>query len=217
MDLVGYVFRKALSRNKICYNPSIDQVIDFQLNPTIIYNSIPHFSKYFEELKGHNVLLSRGLMEMLKPSIQRRIACLKSPEIGVHVRRGDFGNSDLLEQLHFYRDAILKIRDKYGQNLQASIFSDGYEHELKLLLALPRVSIFRAETDIEDLIALSQSKFIVTSLGSTFSYWAAFLSGATIIHSPRFSGQPVRWGTVNEEDGFWIERPGEVFAESRIY
>jgi hypothetical protein len=35
-----------------------------------------------------------------------------------------------------------------------------------------------------DMLVLSKSKIIITSMGSTFSYWAAFLSDADVINNP---------------------------------
>jgi hypothetical protein len=60
------------------------------------------------------------------------------------------------------------------------------------------ISMVEGNTDIVDLLLMSKSKVIVTSAGSTFSYWAGFLSDAVIIMHPDHIYSPIRPSTVDE-------------------
>jgi hypothetical protein len=76
---------------------------------------------------------------------------------------------------------LKQIRVKIGWCIPATIYSDGLESELKDILNLPQVELAEQKSDILDLIELSQSRILITSVGSSFSYWASFISkGITI-------------------------------------
>lgn len=69
---------------------------------------------------------------------------------------------------------------------------DGLEHELKVLLRLEKVATVQGYAEIVDMLLLSRSKIVVTSAGSTFSYWSGFLSNAPIILHPDHIHEPIR-------------------------
>lgn len=206
-DLAGFIFRVLVRRNGIKFNPSVHETFLEPQYHTVVFNKLPHSSRYFSELKGHSEVIREALNNMIVPGIQKKIKQQPAPEIGVHVRRGDFIKGSFIESIDFFKNAILYLRSTYNQDLKAVIFSDGYNHELQELLDLPGTSLFKGETDIEDLIVLSRSKFIITSLTSTFSYWAVFLSEAVAIYNPLYEGQPIRWDVITRESGFLIESP----------
>src|SRR5688500_1341685 len=135
-DLAGYYFRRIFRRNGILYNPPLNQMPVESHIHTIIFNTIPHSGHYFKELKGHNLIIKQALMAMIVRPIRERLQKTKGPDIGVHVRLGDFQVSNSSEKMTFYIDAINFIRQQYGENLSVVIFSDGYEEQLKELLSL---------------------------------------------------------------------------------
>lgn len=206
-DLIGYTFRSLLGKNGIKYNPPIHESYLEPHYHTVIFNKLPHSSRYFSELKGHSELIRDALINMIVSRIQIKINHQHPPEIGIHVRRGDFIKGSFIESLDFFKKAILFLRSTYSPKLNAIIFSDGYNYELQELLNMPDTTLYKGETDIEDLIVLSRSKFIVTSLTSTFSYWAVFLSDAVALYNPLYDGQPIRWEQLKRESDFLIESP----------
>lgn len=114
--------------------------------------------------------------------------------IGVHVRRSDFrelapGESlgrhcNVRTPLAYYVDVVNRLRALRGKPLPVTVFTDGREEDLQALLDLPGVRMAAPARDIVDLIRLSRSRCIVTSAGSTFSYWAAYMSNAPVITHP---------------------------------
>ena len=122
---------------------------------------------------------------------------LTSPEIGLHVRRGDFrkladgetfGEDGCVQTpLEYFIDVVRKIRKGAQSELPVTVFSDARKNELEQLLKLGNVYFSEKRKDIIDLLWLSKSKIIVCSPSSTFSYWAAFLSSAYVVHHPFFN------------------------------
>jgi hypothetical protein len=212
-DFAGYYLRKILGAASWIYNPPVKDEVEEKKIKGIEFNELPHFNHYFDQLNGYNNLIAAELDKMLSPGILKRLSHIHPPAIGVHIRRGDFAGNPMLERLSFFISAILYVRNTYGNFLPVMVFSDGYEEELREILALPGVELYRGKTDIEELIMLSKSQFIITSLGSTYSYWAGFLSNAVIIHSPRYEGTPSRWSALRKEGNLIIEEPEDSFKK----
>ncbi len=55
---------------------------------------------------------------------------------------------------------------------------------LNSLFTLENISMSEGNPDIVDMVLLSRSEIIVTATGSTFSYWAGFLSDVPVILHP---------------------------------
>jgi hypothetical protein len=126
-----------------------------------------------------------GLLFELTKKIREKILALESPEIGVHIRRGDWKYSAWWIDNDYYIKRIKEIRLKTGnENLPVTIFSDGRIDEIKEILLLNNVSLAKNNEDILDIFQLSQSKYIILSRGSSFGYWAAFFSEAMVILHP---------------------------------
>src|SRR5207249_8991781 len=81
----------------------------------------------------------------------------------------------------FFIDAINFIRQKTNSLLSVTVFTDAEPDEIADILQLPEVKLAERKPDILDILLMSQSKLIVLSKSSTFSYWAAFLSDAILI------------------------------------
>lgn len=175
------------------------------VTPDVLYkfSKIPHWSNYFVGLKSSRAQAIALFNSILTDDIKSAVEKQKTPVIGVHVRMGDFRqlaeNEDfkyaagaVRTPLNYFSNIITKIRLLHGKTLPVTIFSDGYDHELKELFDLGNVSRQQGNKDIVDLILLSRSKIIVASAASTFSYWAGFLSEAPLILHPYHIHESIR-------------------------
>ena len=132
----------------------------------------------------------------------------------MHIRLGDFRKLSAGEDFarvgnvrtpdEYFLEVIQTIRHIHGSLLPVSIFSDGYKTELEQVLALPRVQWMEGNSDIVDLLLLSKSRLIVASAGSTFSYWAGFLSEGPLILHPDHIHRRIR---LNLNSDQWYEGP----------
>jgi hypothetical protein len=175
---------------------------------TFLFFKMPHYTEYFKGLDIHRPLVIQLLNEMISSTIHRQINAHKTPVIGIHVRMGDFmkpGREEELGQrgslrtpLQYFIRTIQEIRNLKNEVLPVTIFSDGSREELAVLLKLPEVSLSNGKNDLVDLILLSKSKIIVTSAGSTFSYWAGFISDAIVIMHPTYTGIKIRPGNMRD-------------------
>lgn len=182
-----------------------------------IFTNLPHWSCYFKELQPFRNQIKEIIYNITNPSILKSLDYLYTPIIGVHIRLGDFKrlekNIDFKEvgatrtPEDYFINTIQSIRKIHGSNLDVSIFSDGNEHELTNILKLPNTKLVTGNDDIVDLLLLSKSKIIITSAGSTFSYWSAFLSDAPVIMHPDHIHESIRDENTNSNfyEGALIE------------
>lgn len=168
-------------------NQSISQ------NTVYIFDQVPHWVDSFEYIKEHRNLIKKSLFAMLTNEIQIELAKHNSPAIAVHIRRGDFANlkenvdfktvGGTKTPLDYFVNIINAVRKYINKEIEVQVFSDGTEEELEVVLGLSHVKLVATKYDITDLLLMSKSKLLITSAGSSFSYWAGFLSeGAVIIH-----------------------------------
>jgi hypothetical protein len=85
--------------------------------------------------------------------------------------------------MSYYIAEITRIQNEHPDYL-FHVFSDGYPEELSSLLGFKNVVYFNSINDIVDLYQMSKSKILITSAGSTYSYWAGFLGDAEIVQHP---------------------------------
>jgi Glycosyl transferase family 11 len=188
-----------------------------------IFSSIPHWNDYFAGLKEHRELAISLLEELISEDIRQRVAGLSTPVIGVHIRMGDFRKLQAGENFSkvgavrtpedYFVDIIGSIRKINGRELPVSVFTDGYQSEFHKLFSLENIRMIEGNADIVDMLLLSKSKLIVTSAGSTFSYWSGFLSDAPLIMHPDHIHTPVRSEQVNRQS---YEGPFDVNNPDRI-
>jgi len=184
------------------------------------FDKLPHWSDYFYGLKDHRELVLRLFNNLISQDIKNKVAQLTPPIIGVHVRMGDFKKlrpGDDFSKLgvvrtpqEYYVNVINQARKLHGSELPVSVFTDGHKHELKLLLSLKNIKVVEGNPDIVDLLLLSKSKIIITSAGSTFSYWAGFLSDVPLIMHPDHiyeSIRPTSLGQEMYEGDFDLDQP----------
>ena len=209
--------------NKTILNPAIVSMGVLKNTDYIIFDRLPHWSDYFQGIKEHRFLVKTALFKNLSPSIHLILSKQTNPEIGVHVRLGDF--RELREGENFakiglvrtpfdyFKMVIKAIRNLHDNEMSVTLFSDGHPHELSPLLQLPNVKLAPVNPDIVDLIQLSKSKIIITSASSTFSSWAGFLSDAALIIHHDHVHQPIRKminnqtlfeGTIDEYKDFFL-------------
>lgn len=159
-----------------------------------VFKNIPHWSDYFSKLKPYRLEAIDVLNRIVRASILTNVAKMTPPTVGIHVRMGDFKlfnpTISFAEQgstrtpLAYFRNIIKVIQNTNNEIVSISVFSDGRISELQELLCIDNTTLIEGNKDIEDLLLLSKSKIIVVSVNSTFSYWAAFISNATIIRHP---------------------------------
>ena len=184
-----------------------------------IFSSIPHWSDYFAGLKEHRGLAILLLRKMIRKDILQRVEIMRAPCIGVHIRMGDFRKLEQGEDFRsagavrtpedYFMKVISAIREISGSDLPVSVFTDGYRQEFEKLFTMDKVEMVEGNPDIVDLLLLSRSKVIVTSAGSTFSYWSGFLSEAPLIMHPDHLHDPIRPDAVNR-----LAYEGPVFART---
>ena len=160
------------------------------------FNTWYHWSDYFNGLHDHRDLLRRRLRAMLHPRMQRMLEELEReppPVIGINVRLShflklppgkEFQGGGYRTPYEYFKGIIEGIRTIAGAPWPVTIFSDGYEKDLAPILSLPGVFRSPLRPAIIDLLLLSRSRVVVASSGSTFSYWAMFLSDAPALRHP---------------------------------
>lgn len=179
-----------------------------------VFAAIPHWSDYFAGLKDHRDLAITLLRRLIRERITRTAEQLEAPCIGVHIRMGDFRKLRAGEDFRkvgavrtpedYFVSLIQRVRELSGRELPVSVFTDGYRHEFQRLFDMENVSMVEGNADIVDLLLLSRSKLIITSAGSTFSYWSAFLANSPVIMHPDHLHASVRPIEVNRH---WYEGP----------
>jgi Glycosyl transferase family 11 len=196
------------------------------------FSAIPNWSDYFEGLKSHRELVRRLFHNLIKDSISAEVEKLPVPFIGIHVRMGDFrklGHQEDFSKVGavrtpetYFVETIQTIRNIYGADLPVTVFTDGYKSEFKELFTLPAVNLMQGNKDIVDMLLLSKSRIIVTSAGSTFSYWAGFLSDAPVILHPDHihnslrsndNGLQLYEGAINKAHGMLINSITQIRYE----
>lgn len=192
----------------------------------VVYDQIPGWSDFFEGIKEHRQLVKEELYAMLQPSLRSLLDRSHAPVIGVHIRLGDFRRLQANENFRktggvrtpqeYFRQMINRIRELKNEILPVMIFTDGHASEIAEILNLPNVSLAPANPDIIDLLLLSRSKLIITSAGSTFGYWAGFLSDAPVIMHPDHIHASLRAPEFNHRyyEGALLDNPSPILIEN---
>lgn len=219
-DLLKY------GKYELVNEPALGEIPISGKKKLFIFRAIPHWSDYFAGLKDHRELAIQLFHSILSASIAEKVKACKTPCIGIHVRMGDYRKLQQGEDfsklgvvrtpIAYFADVIQQIRTVYGSALPVSIFTDGYAHEISHLLSLDNVHLVEGNPDIVDMILLSKSQIIVTSAGSTFSYWAGFLSNAVLIMHPDHIHQSIRpeWMAQRVYEGAC--KPGDPLLRDNI-
>lgn len=191
-------YKKAQKRE-----PDVSMVEDKEtLANSYLFSAIPHYEHRFDGLKENRQLVIQLLWNVITPAIKKRVGELPPPYIGIHIRMGDFRKLKDGEEFgklgtvrtpeEYFIEIVNSIRKVQGSNLPVSVFTDGSKNELNKLFTLTNIHLIEGNNDLVDLLLLSKSKIIVTSASSTFSYWAAFISEASIITHPAYVNLKIR-------------------------
>ncbi len=175
---------------------------------------------HFGDLQGSQTFLHERLRRIAKREWLDSAARYGEVPIGINVRRGkDFADANsqadyvtrgaLRTPLDWYVAVLRKVRQIVGYPALAFVVSDGTSQDLASLLGLENVELVRSDSAISDLLILAKSRVLIGSGGSSFSAWAAFLSGAPSVTYP---GQSLQWFKVaGKESGQYV---GEFDAEA---
>ncbi len=188
-------------KKHLYHNPPIDKIdlSDFEPNElsflsVFIFSNLPHWSDYFGDIKEYQPIVKQKLLSIIRQSVFEAIFERPEPEIGIHIRMGDFKTlkpndnfstlGSVRTPLSWFMKVIEATREIAGYNVPVTVFSDGHDHELEDLLKLPNISRATAASALSDMLTLSRSKLLITSSGSTFSSWASYLGQCPTIWHP---------------------------------
>jgi hypothetical protein len=190
LDLIRSFYFKHIIKNIEFNEPSLAVMLNFK---SVVFSQIPHYSIYFKELIPYRELIKERLFDILNDNIKNIILKLDVIDVAVHIRLGDFQRlgegvdfktvGGTRTPLIYFIEEITRLKELNG-DYRFFIFSDGKESELKAVLDLDNTFFYKSENDIVDLYQMSKSKFLITSAGSTYSYWAGFLGDCKIIQHP---------------------------------
>jgi hypothetical protein len=180
--------------------PIVEPALDMPLGDVAasrqvcVFERVPPWEDYFQGLRGHEGLVSAAFHQALGDGYARLSQAAPKPTVAVHVRRSDFRElapgevlgkaCNVRTPIDFYVDVVNGLRAIAGHALPVTVFTDGRAEDVRALLDLPQVTMAAHNPDIVDLILMSQARCLVTSAGSTFSYWAAYMSEASVILHP---------------------------------
>jgi hypothetical protein len=166
------------------------------------FGEIPHWRDYFGVLRENRQLTMKLFYDMVRDDILKQANEYTAPCVGVHIRMGDYRKLQTGEDFNkvglvrtpeeYFIYVINAIRKIHGTCLPVTVFTDGYRNELEKVFSLKDISMAEGNPDIVDMLILSKSKIIVASAGSTFGYWAGFLSDAILILHPDHIHEPIR-------------------------
>ena len=158
-------------RKKLILNTSKKHVKAFEIDGEYGFNAFLH----------DHQLIYEELIKITKPKHKKGLDFDFSNSICMHIRFGDFKRYSRSTELIFFINTLLEIRKKLNSNIKCYIFSDAEDAELEELLTIENVHRITFGSSISDILALSNSKTIVASKGSTFNKWASFLGRMPII------------------------------------
>lgn len=148
---------------------------------------------FFAPFVQDHELVYRELKRIARPPHLAAFSEDEPAPIGIHVRRGDFNQRSIDEEirdshnsllpLNWYIDALKALRAAAGSDVPAFVFSDGNEEELRELLVLPRVRRVDYGSGLGDMFGLSRSRLLIAS-GSTFSMWGSYLGQVPTLWHP---------------------------------
>lgn len=165
------------------YDPEVKKISPDTKTRFYVFTKPYPSRELFKTLEPFEDEIGNALIHLLTPRLQRKYATLPAPQIGIHIRRGDFKAGNPITTNDFFIKSISTIREAAGEELEVSVFTDADDEEIRDILSLKKIVKSQNQEDILDILQMSKSRFMVLSRSSTFSYWAAFLSEAFVIMS----------------------------------
>ena len=182
------------SKSRIIFEPELD---NYSPGSVVVFSEIPHYNQYFRKLKPFREELKSDLLDIISNSNRKLIQNLPCIDVAVHVRLGDFQKlqkGKLFSEvgatrtpIDYFIDSINEIKFQ-NPSYKFWVFTDGFEHEVEEIIKLESVELFPSINDLVDLFQMSKSKILITSAGSTYSYWAGFLGNCEVIQHPDHTG-----------------------------
>jgi hypothetical protein len=204
----------------------LDKLIANQQRGVVVFNNRLSLNEetHFHKVIGKGKLLRDALESMTR--FEFRPSPLLGPHIALHVRMGDFGQSESLDALRagsknsrlpmeWYLRILQGLRERIG-NVPAIVYSDGVDTSLADLLRLPNVSRSPRQYSVTDMLSISQGSVLISS-GSGFSMWGSFLGDIPRICFPgqrfvRVLGEPQGFDSEPEVES--VEELQAVFINA---
>ena len=144
---------------------------------------------YFRDLWHHHEVVREELYKIVAPQILQKVALIREPYIAMHVRRGDVNIPVLMDKhytpLDWFVAAAKTIRREAAwRDLPIHVVSDGHEHELTGLLAVPNCRLVTLGSAIGDMLLLAKARLLFASAHSTFSMWGSYLGRVPALYYP---------------------------------
>ena len=202
--------KNILKKNEVIYEPQLDLSVDQNIKKVFFFEKMPTYHDYFIHLKPYRNLVIKLMSELITDENVVKVKDIHNDEIGVHIRMGDFRKLNVGEEFKgghvrtpesYFINIINGIRNLIGDEIKVNVFTDGYKNEFETIFNLKNIEIVEGNNDLVDMLLLSKSKIIVISTGSTFSYWAGFLSDAPMIMHPDHIHARIR--SINNNDNFF--------------
>ncbi|MBB1284686.1 hypothetical protein HRH25_09910 [Flavisolibacter sp. BT320] len=162
------------------------------------FSSVVTQDSLFGEIQPYREFIKAELYRMIHQNLLSALACYEKPVMAVHIRRGDFKYGNPLTSEEFFIRCIRFVRTTIKQELPVTVFTDADPSEIRQVMALNNIRLAEKKPDILDMLLLSQSRVMVLSQSSTFSYWAAFLSDAIVIRPEGDWQKQIRPDAVNK-------------------
>lgn len=181
---------------QVVTEPLHQDILIREENVLYVFNKVPTPVDYFQFLREQRHSIIDAFFKIINPKVMAAVALLDAPFIGVHIRRGDF-QAEKLVPIEEFMTTIATLRTFLERDVPVVVFTDAKREEILPILAIPNVHLSENQPDLVDLLWLSRSKIIVTNAGSTFSYWAGFISDAIILRNQQDRLTPIRPSDVN--------------------
>lgn len=202
--------KNILKKNEVIYEPQLDLSVDQTTKKVFFFEKVPSYYDYFIHLKPYRNQVIKLLSEFISDDIFIKLKDIPNVEIGVHIRMGDFRKLNVGEEFKgghvrtpesYFVNIINGIRTLIGVDIKVNVFTDGYKNEFDTIFNLKNIEIVEGNNDLVDMLLLSKSKIIVITTGSTFSYWAGFLSDAPMIMDTDHNRSRIR--SIDSNDNFF--------------
>lgn len=185
--------------------PNISYIDDININLKGYYQS----EKYWEHCKDlvkNQLTFNEGFIEdTTSKFIDNSNIDNIRPQIGIHIRRGDYVNNSNYYQLpiHYYIQALFKHFEDWQNKYNLIFFSDDINYCKLHFNCLPN-AYFAEGTDIEDLCLMSECDNLILS-NSSYSWFGAYLGvekEKVIRPNYLFDGELKE---KNDDKDFWIK------------
>ncbi|TLX73211.1 hypothetical protein E9993_15585 [Labilibacter sediminis] len=216
------LYQVLFRRNKVNINNWVTNSNQLQrYNSLYTFDKLPDTKLWFNTISSNINEVREGINSILSTKTQDIISRSDTPIIAIHIRMGDFRQVKTDEEynnswvvrtpLSYFKQCITTIRELSGKDLIVNIFSDGKSSELKELLDMNNVNLTCSGSDLGDILLMSKSKILLTSQGSSFSYWACALHKGIIIHHPK-TNIKIRNGVINKNqfEGYLVNKNGDL-------